>query len=106
VYGGTPAGLRYSSLDQINRSNVSRMELAWNFETGDSLPGSEMQCNPIVVEGVLFVTTPKLKLVALNAKTGQKLRLFDPNKRRKRVRHRAIVVCDLVGKGGRKPEFS
>lgn len=79
TYGGTSKSLRYSSLDQINRKNVARLELAWSLETGDSLPGSEMQCNPIVVDGVMYVSTPKLNVIALDAATGQPRWRFDPH---------------------------
>ena len=62
VYGGNSAGTRYSSLKQINRSNAAKLQVAWTYDTGDAFSGSEMQCNPIMVDGVLFATTPKLKV--------------------------------------------
>jgi quinoprotein glucose dehydrogenase len=86
--------VRYSSLDQINRENVNRLELAWSFETGDSMPGSEMQCNPIVVDNVLYLTTPKLNLVALDAATGKLRWRFDPSRgleNRQTARNRGIA---------------
>lgn len=58
-YGGTKKNSRYSTLDQINRKNVHRLELAWSYENGDSQPGSEMQCNPVVLDGILYATTPQ-----------------------------------------------
>ncbi len=79
VYGGSAENSRYSALKQINRENVSKLEVAWTFDTGDASPGSEMQCNPIVVDGVLFATTPKLRVVALDAATGKQRWSFDPN---------------------------
>ena len=54
AYGGGPENIQYSSLDQINRENVHRLKVAWSFDTGDAYSGSEMQCNPIVIDGVLF----------------------------------------------------
>jgi len=78
VYGGGPDSIRYSTLDQINRENVSRLEVAWTFDTGDAFPDSEMECNPIVVNGLLYATTPKLRLIALGAATGQLRWTFDP----------------------------
>lgn len=78
VYGGGHDQIRYSALDQINRSNVHRLRVAWVYDTGDAFPGSEMQCNPIVIDGVLYATTPKLRVVALDAATGKLLWSFDP----------------------------
>jgi quinoprotein glucose dehydrogenase len=77
-YGGGPDSIRYSALDQINRSNVGQLKIAWTFDTGDALPGSEMQCNPIVVNGILYATTPKLRAIALDAASGKLIWSFDP----------------------------
>jgi len=91
VYGGTRDNIHYSSLDQINRGNVHQLKVAWTFDTGDAFKGSEMECNPIVVNGVLYATTPKLRVIALEAATGKLIWKFDPdegleisNKRRNR----------------------
>jgi quinoprotein glucose dehydrogenase len=78
VVAGGPEGMRYSSLSQINRSNVNRLRLAWKFDTGDEFPGSEMQCNPIVIDGVLYATSPKLRVIALDAASGKVRWSFDP----------------------------
>jgi hypothetical protein len=48
-YGGGPENTHYSTLRQINRSNVNQLQVAWIYDTGDVFDGSEMQCNPIVV---------------------------------------------------------
>ncbi len=79
AYGGGPENLRYSTLDQINRGNVAQLAVAWTYDTGDVFDGSEMQCNPIVVDGVLYATSPKLRVFALNAATGEPIWSFDPN---------------------------
>jgi quinoprotein glucose dehydrogenase len=94
VYGGAPEGTRYSSLRQINRQNVRNLKVAWTFDSGDAYPGSEMQCNPLVVSGVLYATTPKLKVIALDAATGELLWRFDPNEGRKvlgKMRNRGVT---------------
>jgi quinoprotein glucose dehydrogenase len=70
VFGGGADNIHYSSLDQINRDNVHSLEVAWRFDSGDEHPKSEMECNPIVVDGVLYATTPNGNLVALDAATG------------------------------------
>ena len=79
VYGGGPESIRYSNLDQINRENVGKLQVAWTFDTGDAFTGSELQCNPIVANGLLYATTPKLRVVALDAATGKLRWSFDPN---------------------------
>jgi len=50
VYGGTPGSMRYSSLKQINRTNVGQLQVAWSYDAGDG-PGT-LETNPIVVDGV------------------------------------------------------
>ncbi|MCL4853731.1 MAG: PQQ-binding-like beta-propeller repeat protein, partial [Bryobacteraceae bacterium] len=82
VYGGGPESIRYSTLDQVNRDNVHRLQRAWTFDTGDAFKGSEMQCNPIVADGVLYATSPKLRVLALDAASGKLLWSFDPNEGR------------------------
>lgn len=77
AFGGGPENLHYSSLKQINTKNVNRLQVAWTFESGDAYPGSEIQCNPIVVNGVLYATTPSLRVVALDAATGKQIWSFD-----------------------------
>src|SRR4051812_23782232 len=79
TYGGNPSGTRYSTLSQINRKNVSKLQVAWTFDTGDAFKGSELQCQPIVAHGVLYATTPKLRVIALDAATGKLRWAFDPN---------------------------
>jgi len=70
----------YSSLDQIDVSNVSRLQMAWTYRTGDASREnrSQIQCNPVIVDGVMYATTPMLKLVALDAATGREVWRFDP----------------------------
>jgi quinoprotein glucose dehydrogenase len=78
VYGGGPDSIRYSTLTRINPKNVRNLRVAWTHDTGDAFPGSEIQCNPIVVDGVLFATTPKLRVIALDAATGRQVWSFQP----------------------------
>jgi quinoprotein glucose dehydrogenase len=71
---------QYSSLNQINTGNVVQLEIAWTFSTGDLIDGvrTEIQANPIIVDGVLYSTTPLKKAFALEADTGELLWMFDP----------------------------
>jgi quinoprotein glucose dehydrogenase len=79
-YGGTPDQIRYSRLTQITRANVGSLRVAWTYDTRDAFQGSEMQCQPVVAHGVLYATSPKLRVFALNAATGAELWTFDPYK--------------------------
>src|SRR5271165_7015175 len=79
TYGGNPSGTRYSTLKQINRKNVGQLKVAWTYDTEDAFKDSEMQCQPIVVNGALYATTPKMRLIALDAATGKLRWAFDPN---------------------------
>ncbi len=79
-YKGGDEANQYSSLAQIDTTNVTSLQVAWTYRTGDADTAnhSQIQCNPIVVDGVLYGTTPQLKLFALNAKTGKELWVFNP----------------------------
>jgi quinoprotein glucose dehydrogenase len=80
VSSGDRGGTRYSSLDQIDRTNVRSLEPAWIFHTGDMrrAPASTIQCTPIVIDGTMYLTTAGLKVVALEARSGRKIWEFDP----------------------------
>src|SRR5438128_454641 len=55
-YGGGPDGTRYSSLNQINRSNVTQLQVAWTFDSGEGPGGT--QCQPLEIGGVFYAVTP------------------------------------------------
>jgi len=80
TYAGSKEGNRYSSNTHITPENVSQLEVAWTYTSGDKDPDnrSQNQCNPIMVDGILYGTTPRLKLFALNAATGETKWIFDP----------------------------
>jgi quinoprotein glucose dehydrogenase len=88
VYGGNKEGNRYSPLDQINTANVKNLQVAWMYnaaeipDPNDSKPQrpKAIQCQPIVVNGVLYGTTSDLKLFALDAGTGKEKWKFEPPK--------------------------
>ncbi len=77
-YGGPEDGSRYSALTQINKENVSQLQVAWTYHTGDATERSQIQCQPILVGDLLYGTTPKLHVFALNAATGEEIWRFDP----------------------------
>lgn len=80
VYLGGNSGSQYSPLEQINKSNIAQLKVAWEFATGDADPDgkTQIQCNPIVINGILYGSSPRLKIFALDAATGKKLWMFDP----------------------------
>ncbi|SRR5258706_9410256 len=67
-YGGDPGGTHYSTLTQITKSNVSGLKEVWRFETPD--PGS-LETTPLVVDGTMYVVSPRQKVIALDAATGK-----------------------------------
>jgi len=79
-YGGDPGATRHSPLDQINRSNVQQLRPAWTYHTGDKAdrPQTSIECTPLVVDGVMYLTTALLKVCALDATTGRLRWRFDP----------------------------
>jgi len=95
VYGGSDDHTHFTTLSQITASNVRQLTVAWTYDTHDAFPGSEMQTNPIVIDGVLYGTSPKLRVFALDAATGKELWSFDPQHGApptSRIRHRGVVV--------------
>lgn len=78
-YGRTPAGTRYTPAAQINRENVSELEVAWTFQTGEvAEKGSEFQNTPTQIGDTVYVCTPLNKVFALDADTGAQRWVYDP----------------------------
>lgn len=83
-YGGDAGGGKYSPLDEINRQNVGRLRPLWSFDVGDVSDGtrapsrSAFEATPLVVDGVMYITTPFHRLFALDAGTGRQLWVYDP----------------------------
>ena len=80
-YGRTPAGQRYSPLDQINTTNVSQLEKVWEYHAGDvhpDLPGSALESTPLIVNDTMYVCTPRSEVIAIDPLTGEERWRFDP----------------------------
>lgn len=81
-YHGNPHGTHYSTLDQINKTNVKDLKVAWTFDSGDAFGDgenqSDMQSNPLIVNGNFYFVSPKGRLFCLNAASGEKKWVFDP----------------------------
>lgn len=71
---------KYSSLVQIDTGNVQRLQVAWEFHTNDADTGahSQIQCSPIIVDGIMYGTSPQLKVFAIDAATGKPKWIFSP----------------------------
>jgi len=74
VYGGQPANQHYSSLTQINRSNVKKLKVAWTYDTGED---GGLETSPLIVGRTLYAYTPSQKVIAIDAITGKLLWKFD-----------------------------
>ncbi|HEX4029565.1 MAG TPA: c-type cytochrome [Terracidiphilus sp.] len=74
IAGGSPGNTHYSTLTQIDRSNVARLGVAWKFDTGQQ---GGLETTPIVVDGVLYAYTPQQQVIALDAATGALKWKFD-----------------------------
>jgi quinoprotein glucose dehydrogenase len=79
VYGGDAGGSKYSTLTQINATNVKNLKLAWTWKTGETglpqfktRPGN-FETSPLMIDGVLYLSTPYNSVVALDAQTGKEL---------------------------------
>jgi quinoprotein glucose dehydrogenase len=82
-YGGDPGNSRYSQLTDVTPQNVSRLKVAWQWKHWDAplqqygtSPGA-FENTPLMIDGVLFVTTPYNNIAALDAETGKDLWRFD-----------------------------
>lgn len=85
VYGHDSGGTKYSPLAEINRKNVAKLKVAWTFHTGDMYDPkgrggkkSAFESTPLFIDGVLYVTTPFGRLIALDPATGAQKWAFDP----------------------------
>src|SRR5690242_12110202 len=86
-YGGDAGGTRFSALQQINRSNVGKLKRAWTYHMGEiDRSGNEtdrhhiapFESTPLMVDGVLYFSTPSNRVIALDAETGKEIWQFDP----------------------------
>src|SRR5204863_2398528 len=83
-YGGDQGGTKYSPVADINRDSVARLAPAWEWSTGEkplsdfgTRPGA-FEVTPLMIDNVLYFTTPYNRVVALNADTGAQMWAFDP----------------------------
>ena len=70
-YGRDYRSWRYSPLEEINRDNIKKLVPVWAFETGVDEGG--LQCTPLVVDGVMYITSSWNRVFAIDAATGEEI---------------------------------
>ena len=93
LHGNDFGETRFSPLDQVNKSNVDDLGLAWSYDLGST---RGVEATPIVVGGVMYVSAPWSVVHAVNAKTGAPLWVYDPEVDRQ---HAIYACCDVVNRG-------
>ena len=84
AYGGDPGGTRYSTLRQVTRDNVAKLRLAWTYHTGALQPETPLnqkaafEATPILIDGVLYLSTPFNQVIALDPASGAEKWSYDP----------------------------
>ena len=98
-WSGGNDGNRFSPLTQVNKANVKQLKVAWEYKSGDADPRGRtaIQCTPIIVDGVLYATTPTLDAIALDAATGKELWRFAPPASRFRGVNRGVMLWEEKG---------
>lgn len=98
-WSGSNDGNRYSPLTQVNKTNVKQLKVAWEYKSGDADPRGRtaIQCTPIIVDGVLYATTPTLDAVALDAASGKEIWRFAPPASRFRGVNRGVMLWEEKG---------
>jgi quinoprotein glucose dehydrogenase len=82
AYGGNSGGQKYSPLKQINLENVTSLEVAWTFHTGDAYQpkhdrSTAFEATPLYVDGTLYIGTPLGHVIALDPVTGKERWSYD-----------------------------
>lgn len=102
-YGGSADAAQYSSLSQIDKSNVSKLQVAWKFSTGDS---NKYSFNPLVVDGVMYVLARNNSIVALDAATGRELWAHAPEPDTRVITSRGINYWESADRSDRRLLFA
>lgn len=98
-YGGSADSAQYSSLAQINRSNVGRLRIAWKYPTGD---GRKYFFNPLVADGRIYVLARNNSIVALDAGTGREIWRHPAARGTRVMTNRGINYWESVDRSGRR----
>ena len=102
-YGGASDAAQYSSLAQINRSNVGKLQMAWSYPTGD---GNKYSFNPIVVDRTMYVLAHNNSIVALDATTGKELWIHPADPKTTLITNRGINYWESADRSDRRLLFA
>ncbi|HJU64854.1 MAG TPA: PQQ-binding-like beta-propeller repeat protein, partial [Gemmatimonadaceae bacterium] len=84
AYGRDVGGARFSPLRRITKENVSRLVVAWTYNTGEAGVtvrrgrAPSLETTPLVVGGTMYISTPLGRVIALDAATGREVWRHDP----------------------------
>ena len=92
MYGRDYRSWRYSELTQVNTENVNKLVPKWAFQIGT--PFDKFECTPLVVDGVMFITTPYSTIYAVNARTGKEIWRYDYE-----LPDDLAICCGMVNRG-------
>jgi len=102
-YAGGGDSAQYSALDQVNRANVSKLEVAWLYPTGDV---RKYSFNPVVVDGLMYVLAKNNSIVALNASTGKEVWTYTPDPPPNIITNRGINYWESPNRTDRRLLFA
>lgn len=92
MYGRDYRSWRYSELTQVNTENVNKLVPKWAFQIGT--PFDKFECTPLVVDGVMFITTPYSTIYAVDARTGKEIWRYDYE-----LPDDLAICCGMVNRG-------
>ena len=86
-YGHDAGGTRFSPLKEINEKNVKSLHLAWTYRTGElnmyagtnAATKAAFEATPLMINGILYFSTPSCRVIAIDAITGKHKWMYDPN---------------------------
>jgi quinoprotein glucose dehydrogenase len=102
-YAGASDSAQYSALDQINRSTVGKLRVAWSYSTGD---GNKYLFNPIVVARTMYVLAHNHSIVALDAATGKELWIHPTELKTSLITNRGINYWESADRSDRRLIFA
>jgi len=102
-YASASDASQYSSLSQINRSNVGKLQVAWSYPTSD---GNKYLFNPIVVDRTMYVLAHNNSIVAVDAATGKELWIHPTDPKTTLITNRGINYWESADRSDRPLLFA